>query len=166
MRIYNGSALVIQYKGALSLAVAPDGYSSGDAAQPARFSKLQNEVAMAHILVVEDTQDNREVTEIILEDAGHTVLSAVDGASGIMVATNARPDLILMDLSLPRMDGWEATRRLKANPATRNIPVIAFTAHVLQDDAERARAAGCAAVIEKPFEIDALLGKIAAFLDQ
>ena len=121
---------------------------------------------MAHILVVEDTQDNREVTEIILEDAGHTVLSAVDGASGIMVATNARPDLILMDLSLPRMDGWEATRRLKANPATRNIPVIAFTAHVLQDDAERARAAGCAAVIEKPFEIDALLGKIAAFLDQ
>lgn len=119
---------------------------------------------MAHILVVEDSHDNRQVTEIILQDAGHTVLSAMDGASGVITAVNARPDLILMDLALPLMDGWEATRRLKAHPATRDIPVIAFTAHVMEDDAARARAAGCSAIIAKPFEIDALLGQIEAFL--
>ena len=121
---------------------------------------------MAHILVVEDTLDNREVAELILRDAGYTVLSATDGPSGIAAATITQPDLILMDLSLPRLDGWEATRRLKADPATRDIPVIAFTAHVLQDDEARAREVGCAAVIAKPFEIDALLDQIAAFLDQ
>ena len=115
---------------------------------------------MAYILLVEDTHDNREVAEIILRDAGHTVLSVADGASGMAAAASVRPDLILMDLALPRVDGWEATRRLKANPKTRDIPVVAFTAHVLQEDAERAREAGCAAVVPKPFEIDALLGQI------
>jgi two-component system, cell cycle response regulator DivK len=119
---------------------------------------------MAHILVVEDTHDNREVAELILRDAGYTVLSAVDGESGITVAGLARPDLILMDLSLPWVDGWEATRRLKANPATRHIPVVAFTAHVLEDDAERARDVGCAAVIAKPFDIDVFLHQIEVLL--
>jgi two-component system, cell cycle response regulator DivK len=121
---------------------------------------------MAYILLVEDTQDNREIAEIILRDAGHTVLSVADGASSMVAAVTAQPDLILMDLALPQIDGWEATRRIKANPATRDIPVIAFTAHVLQEEAERARAAGCAAVIAKPFEIDMLLSQIDTLLGQ
>jgi CheY-like chemotaxis protein len=119
---------------------------------------------MAHILVVEDTHDNREVAELILRDAGYTVKSASDGESGITAASVERPDLILMDLSLPWVDGWEATRRLKANPDTCDIPVIAFTAHVLEGDAERARAAGCAAVIAKPFDIDMFLHQIEILL--
>ena len=121
---------------------------------------------MAYILLVEDTQDNREIAEIILRDAGHTVLSVADGASGMVAAATAQPDLILMDLALPQIDGWEATRRIKADPATRDIPVIAFTAHVLQEEAERARAAGCAAVIAKPFEIDMLLREIDTLINQ
>ncbi|MFL5801335.1 MAG: response regulator [Roseiflexaceae bacterium] len=121
---------------------------------------------MAYILLVEDTQDNREIAEIILRDAGHTVLSVADGASGMVAAVTAQPDLILMDLALPKIDGWEATRRIKANPATRDIPVIAFTAHVLQEEAERAHAAGCAAVIAKPFEIDILLRQIDTLIGQ
>jgi two-component system, cell cycle response regulator DivK len=121
---------------------------------------------MAYILLVEDTQDNREIAEIILRDAGHTVLSVEDGASSMIAAATAQPDLILMDLALPQIDGWEATRRIKANPATCDIPVIAFTAHVLQEEAERARAAGCAAVIAKPFEIDMLLKQIDMLLGQ
>ena len=115
---------------------------------------------MAHILVVEDTHDNREVAELILRDAGHTVVSAQDGVSGIAAAAKGRPDLILMDLSLPWVDGWEATRRLKADPATRDIPVVAFTAHVLDEEARRAREAGCAGVIAKPFDIDTFLRQI------
>jgi two-component system, cell cycle response regulator DivK len=119
---------------------------------------------MANILVVEDSHDNREITEMILRSAGHNVMSAADGASGI-AAAGAHPDLILMDLALPRVDGWEATRRLKANPATRDIPIIAFTAHLMKDDIERAKDAGCVAVIGKPFEIDTLLQQIDLYLD-
>ena len=121
---------------------------------------------MAYILLVEDTQDNRAIAELILREAGHTVVSVVDGESGIAAAIAVRPDLILMDLALPFVDGWEATRRLKADPATRDIPVVAFTAHVLQEDSERAREAGCVAVIAKPFEIDTLLRQIDALVDQ
>jgi two-component system, cell cycle response regulator DivK len=121
---------------------------------------------MAYILLVEDTQDNRAIAELILREAGHTVLSVADGESGMASAAVLRPDLILMDLALPFVDGWEATRRLKADPATRDIPVVAFTAHVLQEDADRARDAGCVAVIAKPFEIDALLDQIDALVGQ
>ena len=121
---------------------------------------------MAYILLVEDTQDNRAIAELILREAGHTVLSVADGESGMAAAIAARPDLILMDLALPFVDGWEATRRLKADPATCDIPVVAFTAHVLQEDSERAREAGCVAVIAKPFEIDTLLSQIDALVDQ
>jgi CheY-like chemotaxis protein len=121
---------------------------------------------MAYILLVEDTQDNRAIAELILRDAGHTVLSVADGESGMAAAAALHPDLILMDLALPFVDGWEATRRLKADPATRDIPVVAFTAHVLQEDADRAREAGCVAVIAKPFEIDTLLGQIDALVEQ
>jgi two-component system, cell cycle response regulator DivK len=121
---------------------------------------------MAHILLVEDTHDNRAIAEIILREAGHTVLSVADGVSGMEAAATAQPDLILMDLALPYVDGWEATRQIKANPSTRDIPVIAFTAHVLQEDAERARDAGCSALITKPFEIDNLLRQIDTLLNQ
>ena len=119
---------------------------------------------MAHILVVEDARDNRTIAELILQSAGHTVVSVGDGASAVAMAASTRPDAILMDLSLPQLDGWEATRRLKANPSTKDIPVIAFTAHTLPSDLERARAAGCATVIAKPFEIDFFLAQIDALL--
>ena len=121
---------------------------------------------MAHILVIEDAPDNRNVAELILRDAGHTVVSVGDAASGIIAALISHPDVILMDLSLPKLDGWEATRRLKSNPATRDIPVIAFTAHALPTDIERAQAAGCSSVIAKPFEIDFFLHQIHAMLEQ
>ena len=121
---------------------------------------------MAHILIVEDAPDNRTIAELILQSAGHTVVSVGDGASAVGVAITTRPDAILMDLSLPRLDGWEATRRLKSNPATCDIPVIAFTAHILPSDLDRARAAGCATVIAKPFEIDVFLAQIAELVDQ
>jgi two-component system cell cycle response regulator DivK len=121
---------------------------------------------MAHIMVVEDARDNRTIAELILQSAGHTVTSVGDGASAVKVAASSHPDAILMDLSLPRLDGWEATRRLKANPATCDIPVIAFTAHTLPSDLERARAAGCATVIGKPFEIDFFLAQIDSLLAQ
>jgi CheY-like chemotaxis protein len=119
---------------------------------------------VAHILVVEDARDNRTIAELILQSAGHTVDSVSDGASAVKVAASTQPDAILMDLSLPQLDGWEATRRLKANAATCDIPVIAFTAHTLPNDLDRARAAGCARVIAKPFEIDFFLAQIDALL--
>jgi CheY-like chemotaxis protein len=119
---------------------------------------------MAHILIVEDAPDNRNIAELILRDAGHTVVSVGDGASGILVANSTRPDVILMDLSLPKLDGWEATRRLKSDPATRDIPVVAFTAHALPGDIDRARAVGCSAIIAKPFEIDFFLSEIESLL--
>ena len=119
---------------------------------------------MQHILVVEDYRDNREVAKLILSDAGYDVSTAGDGLRGVQMAIQYHPDLVLMDLSLPWLNGWEATQRLKATPATRSIPVVAFTAHVLPDDLARARAAGCSAVIAKPFEIDTLLSEIAALL--
>ena len=121
---------------------------------------------MASILVVEDYRDSRSVVELILRDARHEVHTAADGAIGLRIANNVRPDLILMDLTMPNMDGWEATRRLKANPGTRDIPVIAFTAQVDRDSLDRAVSAGCNAVIAKPFEIDTLLGQIADCLQQ
>jgi len=121
---------------------------------------------MQHILVIEDYRDNREVAALILSDAGYRVTTAGDGLRGVQLAVHCHPDLVLMDLALPRLNGWEATQRLKATPATRHIPVVAFTAHVLPDDLVRARAAGCSAVIAKPFEIDTLLSAIAALLAQ
>lgn len=119
---------------------------------------------MASILIVEDYRDNRHVVELILRDARHEVFSAADGVKGVRLATAVRPDLILMDLAMPEMDGLEATRRLKANPQTRDIPVIAFTAQVDSESIGRAVSAGCAGVVYKPFEIDDLLQQINACL--
>jgi CheY-like chemotaxis protein len=117
-------------------------------------------------MIVEDARDNRTIAELILKSAGHTVISVEDGMSAVKAAVSSHPDAILMDLSLPQLDGWEATRRLKADPATCDIPVIAFTAHILPSDLERARAAGCATVIAKPFEIDFFLAQIDSLLRQ
>lgn len=121
---------------------------------------------MAHILIVEDAPDNRTIAELILRDAGYNVTSVSDGASALVAAAAKHPDVILMDLSLPHLDGWEATRRLKSDPATSDIPVIAFTAHALPNDIERARACGCSSIIAKPFEIDYFLSQVRAFVKQ
>ena len=121
---------------------------------------------MAHILIIEDDYDIRNVTEFILADAGHSVVSARDGLSGVELATEIQPDLILMDLSLPRLDGWNATHQLKANTATLRIPVIAFTAHMSKSATSRAMTAGCETVISKPFEVDSLLQVITSVLTQ
>jgi two-component system, cell cycle response regulator DivK len=119
---------------------------------------------MAHILIIDDHRDTRVLTEWILSDAGHRVVGTQDGISGLRRAEMDQPDLILMDLALPFLDGWAATRRLKANHATRHIPVVAFTAHSHQDALAGALASGCATVVAKPFEIDHLLHVIAAVL--
>jgi two-component system, cell cycle response regulator DivK len=118
------------------------------------------------ILYVEDNEDNIYVLKGRLERAGHTVLVATDGARGIATALAETPDLVIMDLSLPVMDGWEATRRLKTTPETSAIPVLALSAHAMAGDRERAIAAGCDDFDTKPIDfarlrakIDTLLGK-------
>jgi two-component system cell cycle response regulator DivK len=121
---------------------------------------------MATLLLVEDFRDNRHVTELILAKAGHAVISAADGLRALHLAARDQPDLILMDLALPQLSGWTATRWLKANPATQHIPVVAFTAQVTPEALARAEAAGCVAVVTKPFEIDTLLQTIALVLAQ
>jgi len=119
---------------------------------------------MAKILLVEDNEMNRDMLSRRLTRRGHEVTIAVDGQEGIDLAHSATPELILMDMSLPIVDGWEATRRLKADPATASIPVIALTAHAMAGDREKALEAGCDDYDTKPIELDRLLGKIAAQL--
>jgi CheY-like chemotaxis protein len=114
------------------------------------------------ILYVEDNQDNIYVLEHRLKRQGHTVVIACDGASGVQFAAIERPDVILMDLSLPVLDGWEATRQLKAAPQTRHIPVIALTANAMTGDREKALAAGCDDFDTKPVVMSRLLEKIRA----
>ena len=118
---------------------------------------------MKRILIVEDVEYNRELLVQLLEDE-YEILAAADGAAGIEMATRERPDLILMDLSLPGVDGWKATRRLKARPETAAIPVIALTAHAMQGDEERARACGCDDYLTKPIDEDRLFEVLVRFL--
>ncbi|OKO71716.1 chemotaxis protein CheY [Bradyrhizobium sp. NAS80.1] len=116
---------------------------------------------MRKLLYVEDNEDNLYMLQLRFDVlGGYEVLSARDGAAGITMATSERPDLILMDLNLPEIDGWEATRRLKANPATRDIPIIALSAHALIGEREKALAAGCDDFDTKPIKFDRLLAKI------
>jgi CheY-like chemotaxis protein len=115
---------------------------------------------MASILLVEDASDIRYMVELLLQSAGHTVFSVGDGIRAVQLAQRQPPALIIMDLALPRLDGWEATRQLKQRASTRHIPVLAFTAHVLPDEIEHAFAVGCAAVITKPFDITVFLATI------
>lgn len=104
------------------------------------------------ILIVEDNEDNRLIYTAYLEHVGYRVLEAGDGWTAIAMAQDGHPDLVLMDVSIPGIDGWEATRRLKANPATRAIPIIALTAHALAEDRLRAADAGCDGYLAKPIE--------------
>ena len=119
---------------------------------------------MAKILLVEDNEMNRDMLSRRLRKKGYEVVMAVDGEQGVAMAEAQAPALILMDMSLPGLDGWEATRRLKAAAGTRAIPVIALTAHAMAGDREKALAAGCDDFDTKPIELERLLAKMAALL--
>lgn len=119
---------------------------------------------MARILIVEDNELNRDMLSRRLTRKDHEILTACDGLEGVAAAREHVPDLILMDLSLPEVDGWEATRRLKADEATRAIPVIALTAHAMSGDQARAQEAGCDEYATKPIDMPDLLGKIEKLL--
>ena len=119
---------------------------------------------MTKILIVEDNEMNRDMLSRRLARRGYEVVMAVDGEEGIAVAKAKNPDLILMDMSLPVIDGWEATRRLKAEPLTRAIPVIGLTAHAMAGDREKVIEAGCDDYDTKPVELPRLLQKIEALL--
>ena len=118
---------------------------------------------MKTILIVEDVEFNLDLLVQLLED-DYAILTAADGAAGIELAERAHPDLILMDLSLPIIDGWEATRRLKAHATLHHIPIIALTAHAMSGDEEKARAAGCDDYLSKPIDEDLLFAKLRTFL--
>jgi len=118
------------------------------------------------ILLVEDNEMNRDMLSRRLARKGYQVVMAVDGAAGVAMAQTEGPDIILMDMSLPVLDGWEATRRIKADESTRLIPVIALTAHAMAGDREKAMSAGCEDYDTKPIELPRLLGKIEALLAQ
>jgi two-component system cell cycle response regulator DivK len=119
---------------------------------------------MARILLVEDNEMNRDMLSRRLERKGYEVILAVEGQQAIDLATSEKPDLILMDMSLPVVNGWEATRRLKADGQTRQIPIIALTAHAMPEDERKAREAGCNDYDTKPIELPRLMGKIEALL--
>jgi len=121
---------------------------------------------MAKILLVEDNEMNRDMLSRRLERRGYQVVIAVDGAQGVQMAQAEKPDLILMDMSLPVIDGWEATRRIKGIAATSAIPVIALTSHAMSGDRERALEAGCDDYDTKPVDLPRLLEKIGALLDK
>jgi two-component system cell cycle response regulator DivK len=119
---------------------------------------------MPKILLVEDNEMNRDMLMRRLQRKGYQVVLALDGRSGVEMTQAEAPDLVLMDMSLPVLDGWEATRRLKADAATRHIPVIALTAHAMSSDREKALEAGCDDYDTKPVELPRLLAKIEALL--
>ncbi len=121
---------------------------------------------MAKILVVEDDEMNRDMLSRRLERRGYEVSIAVDGVEGVARAQTERPDVILMDMSLPVLDGWEATRRLKSDPATAELPIIALTAHAMAGDREKALEAGCDDYDTKPVELARLLEKIETLLSK
>jgi CheY-like chemotaxis protein len=119
---------------------------------------------MKKILLIEDNELNRDMLSRRLSRRGYEVLVAVDGRQGVRLAREQMPDLILMDMNLPEVDGWEATRRIKADTSTRHVPVIALTAHAMPGDAEKAIAAGCDDYDTKPVEMPRLMAKMCAFL--
>jgi len=121
---------------------------------------------MARILVIEDTENNRVLLTRRFRPFGHDVITAGDAEQGVALAQSERPDLILMDISLPGMDGWDATRKLKAEPATQFIPVVALTAHAMSGDREKALEAGCDDYETKPINFERLFGKIEALLNR
>ncbi len=116
------------------------------------------------ILIVEDQEDNRQILRDLLGSVGYEMTEAWDGAAGLTAAKQQRPDLILMDIQMPLMDGYEATRRIKADPELKSIPIIVVTSYALSGDEGKARAAGCDAYITKPYGPRQLLAKIKEFL--
>jgi two-component system, cell cycle response regulator DivK len=116
------------------------------------------------ILVVEDQEDNRRILRDLLRNAGYELIEADDGEAALAAAAAKRPDLILMDIQLPLLDGYEATRRLKADPELRAIPIIVITSYALSGDEEKARAAGCDGYVSKPYSPRMLLAKIRELL--
>jgi CheY-like chemotaxis protein len=120
---------------------------------------------MSKILLVEDNEMNRDMLTRRLERKGFEVVIAIDGKAGIDMASSSNPDIILMDLSLPVIDGWEAARQIKTDSATQSIPIIALTAHAMAGDEQKALAAGCDDYDTKPIDLKRLLGKIENLLD-
>lgn len=118
------------------------------------------------ILVIEDMEDNRRIIGDLLTSVGYEVIEAVDGEEGVAMAESHRPDLILMDIQLPEMDGYEATRRIRAIPQLAEVPIIAVTSYALSGDEAKARAAGCDGYIAKPFSPRELLAKVREFLPE
>jgi two-component system cell cycle response regulator DivK len=116
------------------------------------------------ILVVEDTDDNRRIFRDLLGPSGYELIEALDGAQGVAMAALERPDLILMDIQLPIIDGYEATRRIKSNPDLRHIPIIAITSYALSGDEAKSRAAGCDGYLAKPFSLQQVLDAVQNFL--
>lgn len=121
---------------------------------------------MSKILLVEDNEMNRDMLSRRLQRRGHEVVIALDGVQGVELAHSQNPDLILMDMSLPVMDGWQATQQLKATPETSGIPIIALTAHAMAGDREKCLEVGCDDYDTKPVEFSRLLGKIQALLEK
>lgn len=119
---------------------------------------------MPKILLVEDNEMNRDMLSRRLEKRGYTLSIAVDGGAGVAMTKSEKPDLVLMDMSLPVVDGWEATKQLKADPETKGIPIIALTAHAMDSDRQKAIGAGCDDFDTKPVELARLLGKIEELL--
>jgi two-component system cell cycle response regulator DivK len=119
---------------------------------------------MKHILVVEDQEDNRQILRDLLSNAGYEMTEAVDGQEALAEVAKQRPDLILMDIQLPVMDGYEATRRIRTSPDLKSVPIIAVTSYALAGDEGKALAAGCDAYVTKPFSPRQLLAKIREYL--
>jgi len=118
------------------------------------------------ILVIEDTEDNRQIIRDLLSSVGYELIEATDGVSGVALAQKERPDLILMDIQLPEIDGYEATRRIRAIPELAKVPIIAVTSYALSGDEAKTREAGCDGYVAKPFSPRQLLAKIREFLPE
>ena len=118
------------------------------------------------ILVIEDTEDNRQIIRDLLSSVGYELIEATDGVSGVALAQKERPDLILMDIQLPEIDGYEATRRIRAIPELAKVPIIAVTSYALSGDEAKTREAGCDGYVAKPFSPRQLLAKVREFLPE
>jgi two-component system cell cycle response regulator DivK len=116
------------------------------------------------ILVVDDHEDNRQILRVLLASAGYVMIEAQNGETALAAALSERPDLILMDIQLPDLDGYEVTRRIKSNPRSHDVPIIAVTSYALSDDEQKALAAGCIAYVAKPYSPMQLLAKIKKYL--
>jgi two-component system cell cycle response regulator DivK len=117
------------------------------------------------ILVIEDNHDNYELVRFLLEQAGYEILGAFDGLSGVKIAQEEKPDLILLDLAIPELDGWEVAKQVRANPETQTTPIVALTARTMPDELQRALDAGCNGYISKPIDVVSFPGKIEGYLE-